>query len=108
MPVIVEGLIKHGRDWNEAIALIRWGTTPEQQTLVGVLADIVQKAEAEDFGSPAVIVVGEVVTLREKLSWFEKKQLFGKRIIVTRATQQASSLADRISGLGGVAWNSQP
>ncbi|HIE30212.1 TPA: uroporphyrinogen-III C-methyltransferase [Candidatus Poribacteria bacterium] len=104
LPVIVEGLMEHGRDGNEPIALIRWGTTPEQKTLVGTLADIVAKAEAEKFASPAVIVVGEVVTLREKLMWFEQKSLFGKRIIVTRATRRASALADKISALGGEAW----
>lgn len=104
LPVIVEGLIKHGRDENEPIALIRWGTTPEQQTLVGTLADIVEKAKAEKFESPAVIVVGGVVALREKLMWFEKKPLFGARVIVTRATRQASTLADKISALGGEPW----
>ena len=104
LPEIVEGLTKHGRDKNDAIALIHWGTTPEQKTLVGTLADIVEKARAEKFESPAVIVVGEVVTLREKLAWFEKKPLFGKRVIVTRATRQASALADKISYLGGEPW----
>jgi uroporphyrinogen III methyltransferase/synthase len=104
LPEIVEGLTKHGRDKKEAIALIHWGTTPEQKTLVGTLSDIVEKATAEKFESPAVIVVGEVVTLREKLAWFEKKPLFGKRVIVTRATRQASALADKISALGGEAW----
>jgi len=104
LPVIVEELIKHGRNENEHIALIHWGTTPEQKTLVGVLSNIVGKAETERFESPAVIVVGEVVTLREKLAWFEKKPLFGKRVIVTRATRQASTLADKISALGGEPW----
>ncbi|MBM3240930.1 uroporphyrinogen-III C-methyltransferase [Candidatus Poribacteria bacterium] len=104
LPEIVEELTKHGRDKNEAIALIHWGTTPEQKTLVGTLSDIVEKAMAEKFESPAVIAVGEVVTLREKLAWFEKKPLFGKRVIVTRATRQASALADKISALGGEAW----
>jgi len=104
LSVIVERLINHRRDRNEPIALIRWGTTPEQKTLVGTLADIVEKAEAEKFESPAVIVVGEVVTLREKLAWFEKKPFFGKRVIVTRATRQASSLSDKISTLGGEPW----
>ena len=104
LPVIVEELINHGRNENEHIALIHWGTTPEQKTLVGVLSNIVEKAEAERFESPAVIVVGEVVTLREKLAWFEKKPLFGKRVIVTRATRQASALADKISALGGEPW----
>jgi len=104
LPEIVEELTKHGRDKNEAIALIHWGTTPEQKTLLGTLSDIVEKATAEKFESPAVIVVGEVVTLREKLAWFEKKPLFGKRVIITRATRQASVLADKISALGGEAW----
>jgi uroporphyrinogen III methyltransferase / synthase len=73
----------------------------EQETLVGTLEDIVEKAEERKFRPPAVIVVGEVVRLREKLAWFEQKPLFGKRILVTRAREQSQSLSEKIHELGG-------
>jgi uroporphyrinogen III methyltransferase/synthase len=98
---IVQQLTKYGRDEQTPIALIRWGTRIEQETLVGTLSDIVGKVTEANFGSPAIIIVGEVVKLREKLSWFEKKPLFGKRILVTRARSQSSELTTLIDTLGG-------
>jgi uroporphyrinogen III methyltransferase / synthase len=103
LPFIVKQLTKYGREATTPIALIRWGTRIEQETLVGTLADIVQKVEKLNFGSPAIIIVGEVVRLREKLAWFEHKPLFGKRILVTRARSQSSELTGLITNLGGEA-----
>ncbi|SEU17805.1 uroporphyrinogen-III C-methyltransferase [Paenibacillus sp. NFR01] len=94
-------LIKHGRPPETPVALVRWGTRSDQETLVGTLADIEDKVKAADFQSPAVIVVGEVVRQRELLMWVEGKPLFGKRIVVTRSRSQASELVDRIEELGG-------
>ncbi|MFQ5924712.1 MAG: uroporphyrinogen-III C-methyltransferase [Dehalococcoidia bacterium] len=90
---IVGQLVKNGRAATTPIALIRDGTGPRQQTIVGTLADIVAKVESSSFSPPAVIVVGEVVTLQEKLRWFDSQPLFGKRVLVTRARPQASSLS---------------
>ncbi|WP_139490232.1 uroporphyrinogen-III C-methyltransferase [Brevibacillus dissolubilis] len=98
---IRDQLIQNGRDPKTPVALIRWGTMVEQETLVGTLEDIVEKREASGLTNPAIIVVGEVVSLREKLQWFEKKPLFGKRVLVTRARSQASELSERIAELGG-------
>jgi len=67
---IMEELVRHGRPAETPVAVIRWGTYPEQETLVGTLMDIAQKAEAVDLKPPAMVVVGEVVRLREKLNWF--------------------------------------
>ncbi len=103
LPFITENLITNGRNPQTPVALIRWGTLPEQQVLTGTLADIVEKVKASGFKPPAVIVVGEVVNLRESLSWVEKKPLWGKRIVVTRARAQASMLVDKITELGGEA-----
>ncbi len=97
----VKRLIDNGRDENTPVALIRWGTTPNQETLVGKLKDIDTIARRKNFKPPAVMVVGDVVRLRDKLNWFEKKPLFGKRILVTRAREQASELAARIREFGG-------
>jgi uroporphyrinogen III methyltransferase/synthase len=96
-------LIRHGKPKDMPVALIRWGTTVEQQTLTGTLEDIASKVKAHHFKPPAVIIVGEVVSLREKLAWIEKKPLFGKRILVTRARSQSSELVALIDDQGGEA-----
>ncbi|WP_339319219.1 uroporphyrinogen-III C-methyltransferase [Paenibacillus sp. FSL R10-2734] len=94
-------LIKHGRPPETPVALVRWGTRADQETLTGTLADIEAKVKAADFQPPAVIVVGDVVLQREQLKWVEAMPLFGKRIVVTRARSQASELVDMIEELGG-------
>jgi uroporphyrinogen III methyltransferase / synthase len=104
LPFIVEKLCQNGRDSSTPVALIRWGTRPEQEVLTGTLDDIVKKVEEARFSSPAIIIVGEVVKLRDTLSWFEQKPLFGKRVVVTRSRQQASELSRRIEELGGEAF----
>lgn len=104
LPFIREQLIKNGRSPQTPVALVRWGTTIDQETLVGTLEDIEEKRQAVGLTNPAIIVVGEVVSLRDKLQWFEKKPLFGKRILVTRARSQASDLSEQISELGGEAY----
>ncbi|CAM3501343.1 uroporphyrinogen-III C-methyltransferase [Marinicrinis lubricantis] len=98
---ISEQLIKHGRSPSTPVALIRWGTRPEQETLSGTLEDIAEKVAKAEFKPPAVIIVGEVVRLRERLKWIEKKPLFGRRILVTRSREQASELSQQIYDLGG-------
>lgn len=93
-------LIKHGRESHTPVALIRWGTRAEQETLTGTLEDIEAKVIASGFQAPAVIVVGEAVLQREELKWAEELPLFGRRILVTRSRSQASALARRIAELG--------
>ncbi len=94
-------LIKHGKPPETPVALIRWGTRVEQRTVVGTLETIEAIVREANFKPPAVIVVGEVVLQREKLQWYERKPLFGLRVLVTRARAQASELADQIELLGG-------
>jgi len=98
---IAEQLIRHGRPPETPVALVRWGTRPEQRTLTGTLQNIEQRVKEAGFEPPAVIVVGEVVLQRDKLAWYERKPLFGMRIMVTRARAQASELAEKIEELGG-------
>ncbi|WP_091163603.1 uroporphyrinogen-III C-methyltransferase [Paenibacillus sp. 1_12] len=100
---ICNKLIEGGKTTSTPVALIRWGTWMDQETITGTLIDIVEKVRAANFKSPAVIIVGEVVKLRDKLAWFEKKPLFSKRILVTRARSQASELSNLIEDLGGEA-----
>ena len=97
---ITARLMEHGRPAETPVALVQRGTTPAQRTVVGTLGDIVAQAQAAGLKPPVAIVVGEVVRLREELSWFEQKPLFGKRIVVTRAREQASELSARLSELG--------
>ena len=98
---IVNKLLENGRSPSTPTALVCWGTWPEQKTIIGHLENIVSKAAEASFKPPAVIVVGEVVNLREKLSWLERKPLFGKRVVVTRPQKDAPALAEGIMELGG-------
>lgn len=100
LPNTVANLLKYGRQPETPVALVRWGTTKKQETLVGTLADIVDLVQKNNFTSPAVTIVGEVVKLRETLKWFEKQPLFGKRVLVTRARAQASDLSAALRTLG--------
>lgn len=100
---ICRELLRCGKAPETPVALVRWGTWADQATITGTLVDIADKVKEANFQSPAVIIVGEVVKLREKLAWVEKKPLFGRRILVTRARSQASELVDLIDDLGGEA-----
>lgn len=93
LELIVQRLMQHGRPSSTPVALIRWGTWPQQETLVGTLSDIVSRAAAVGFQPPAVIVVGTVVGLRDALRWWDNRPLFGKRVLVTRSREQASALS---------------
>ena len=101
LPSIVDQLVSRGRAKDTPVAIIRWGTTPQQQTVIGTLSDIVEKVVKAELKAPCIIIVGDVVKLREKLCWYEKKPLFGKRILVTRAKEQAGLFSDLIAELGG-------
>jgi uroporphyrinogen III methyltransferase/synthase len=98
--IIAAELVKHGARADLPVALVRWGTTGRQQTLVGTLADIAGKVAAAGFKAPAVAILGDVVKLRESLNWFETRPLFGKRIVVTRTRKQAGALSSRLRELG--------
>lgn len=100
LSMIVTNLLAEGRAGSTPVAIIRWGTRVSQQTVVGTLDDIVERATAAQLEPPTVIVVGEVVRLRSKLNWFEQRPLFGKRVLMTRAKEQAGELAARLVGYG--------
>jgi uroporphyrinogen III methyltransferase/synthase len=101
LPTIMSHLAAEGKPPGTPVALIRWGTRSSQRTVVGTLGDIVEKAQAANMEPPTVIVVGEVVRLREQLNWFEARPLFGKRILVTRPREQAGELSRILREHGG-------
>jgi uroporphyrinogen III methyltransferase / synthase len=100
LPEIARQLIRHGRAPETPVAVVRWGTRPEQQTVVGTLENIVERVRDEGLRPPALIIVGEVVKLREQLNWFEGRPLFGKRILVTRARDQAVEFTELLKLYG--------
>ncbi|WP_027417595.1 uroporphyrinogen-III C-methyltransferase [Aneurinibacillus terranovensis] len=100
LPYICEQLIMHGKSPETPIALIRWGTMGRQQTLEGTLETIVKKVAESDFTNPAIIIVGEIVTLREKIKWYEKKPLFGRQILVVRTGGVAGRIAEALLDQG--------
>lgn len=97
---IAKQLIAGGRDPGTPAAAIRWGTRPDQQTLIGTVANLAERIAEVKLKPPALIIVGEVVALREDLNWFEKLPLFGQRIILTRAEDQAGESAEQLRRLG--------
>ena len=92
LPNITENLMKFGRKPDTPVAVIRWGTTPLQESVVGTLANIAEKVRENQFKPPAIIVVGRVCSVREDINWFERQPLLGKKVLVTRTRQQASTL----------------
>ena len=100
LPNIVSQLLSHGKPGRTPAAIIRWGTTALQQTVSGTLDTIIAIAQKNAIKPPALIVVGSVVDLRQHMQWFENRPLWGKRIAVTRAREQASDLVNRLETLG--------
>lgn len=97
---IVHALVENGRAADTPVALVQWGTHPNQRTVVGTLATIVEIVRESGLTAPAVTIVGDVVRMREKISWFEKRPLFGKRIVVTRAESSGDALTEQLEELG--------
>jgi len=97
---ISQALIEGGLPGEIPTAAIQWGTHPRQRTVVATLDTIAAKAEEQNFTAPVITVIGWSVVLRDELNWFEQRPLFGKRIVVTRATQQAPVLSEKLRELG--------
>jgi len=89
---IVRNLTANGMSPARGCAVISKATRPDQRTVTGTLADIEPRVAAANLETPALIVVGDVVQLHDSINWFESRPLFGKRVVVTRAREQASEL----------------
>lgn len=100
---IAAALIEAGRPASTPVAITRVGTTTDQQTVVSTLERVAADAMAARISPPAITIVGEVVGLRDALSWFETKPLFGWRVLVPRTKEQAGSMTSRLRSYGAVA-----
>jgi uroporphyrinogen III methyltransferase / synthase len=100
LPSITQKLIDFGRSPETPVAVVRWASTPQQRSVVGTLATICDVVTQADIKPPALVIVGEVVKLRNTIDWFEKRPLFGRRIIVTRTREQASDLVAQLEEHG--------
>ena len=92
LPLIARKLQEHGVPGARRVAVVSHATRPEQRTVAGTLEDIEGRVAEAKIEPPALIVVGEVVRLHDTINWFESKPLFGRRVVVTRAREQASDL----------------
>lgn len=101
LPAICEKLIEHGRSPETAVAVVEWASRSRQRTVTGDLTSICGKVADEKIGAPGLIVVGNVVKLRDKLNFFETAPLFRKHILLPRARAGKSGLASKIKALGG-------
>lgn len=101
LEAIVRLLIDHGKPATTPAAVVERGSTPLQRTVTATLMDLPAVAAREGLQAPALVLVGEVVSLREHIAWFESRPLFGKTVLVTRPRRQASDMVRQVEALGG-------
>lgn len=100
LPDIARNLIEAGLPADTPAALVHWGTTAKHRSLAATIGTLPEEAVKNGFTNPSVIVVGKVVSLHDRLNWFEQKPLLGRSVVVTRAREQASGLAAQLAELG--------
>ena len=103
LPGIAATLQAHGMSRDTPAALVQWGTWNRQRTVTGTLADIAERGKASGIGAPVIAIIGEVARLREEIGWFDRRPLWGKRVLVTRSRTQASQLIELLGELGAEA-----
>jgi uroporphyrinogen III methyltransferase/synthase len=97
---IARHLVTNGRPPDEPVAVVQRGTLPGQRAVDGTLANIAERVAEAGIKPPAITLVGNVARMREQLAWIERRPLFGRSVVVTRARAQASGLARRLEELG--------
>jgi uroporphyrinogen III methyltransferase/synthase len=100
LQAITEELVRIGRAPETPVAVVEWGTYARQRTITGTLSSIVQESGEANIEAPALVVIGEVVSLRETISWFEARPLHGLRVAVTHTTERRGGLETRLRELG--------
>lgn len=103
LPAIVQALLRGDRSPDTPVSVTQWGTMPNQRTVSGTLANIVERGEVEGITSPVVTVIGGTAALRPALRWFDRTPLFGKRVLVTRSRTQAGTLNALLTAQGAEA-----
>ena len=97
---ITKKVIKYGRDPQTPVAVVRWASTSEQRTVVGNLENIAEVVRKNNIKPPSLVIIGEVVNLRDTINWYEKRPLFSKKVVVTRTRDQASELVNLLENYG--------
>ena len=97
---ITQKVIKYGRDPGTPVAVVRWASTSEQRTVVGNLGNIAEVVRKNNIKPPSLVIIGEVVNLRDTINWYEKRPLFSKKVVVTRTRDQASELVNLLENYG--------
>jgi uroporphyrinogen III methyltransferase/synthase len=100
LPRTAAALIAGGMSADTPAAAVEWGTYPRQRTVVATLSTLSDAMQRDGFTAPVITIIGAVVSLRDEIAWFDRRPLFGKRIVVTRARSQAASLSERLSAAG--------
>ena len=100
LPGIAAVLQANGMPSTTPVALVQWGTWPRQRVVSGTLADIAERGRNAGIAAPVVAVIGAVAGLRDEIAWFDRRPLWGKRVLVTRSRTQASRLVELLSDLG--------
>jgi uroporphyrinogen III methyltransferase/synthase len=99
---VAAALIDAGRDPATPVAMTQEGATTRQRTVVSTLASVAGDVKAAKLAPPTITVVGETVAMRDRLSWYETKPLFGWRVLVPRTKEQAGALSEQLRGFGAV------
>ena len=100
LPRIAAALVAGGMSPDTPAAAVQWGTYPRQRTVVATVTTLADAVEREGLGAPVITVIGPVVGLRDEISWYDRMPLFGKRVVVTRASMQAGGLRAALTSLG--------
>ena len=100
LPAIAAALIEGGMPEEIPAVAVQWGTLQKQRTVTATLGTLAQKAQEAGITAPVITIIGWAAILRDEISWFEKRPLFGKRVVVTRSAQQSTSLVEKLSELG--------
>ena len=98
--IIMQRLIDNGKLKDTPVAVIQRGTQPQQKVLITTVEKATEDVKNKNITAPAIILIGNVVNLRNKLKWYDTKILFGKNILITRAQSQASKLSEKLARLG--------
>jgi uroporphyrinogen III methyltransferase/synthase len=97
---LVKGLTTNGKSPSTPAAVVEFATRADQRTVTATLAELPSVTKAANIQAPALVIIGEVVRVREQIAWFEQRPLFGKQVIVTRPQHQSAEMMQRLENLG--------